>query len=192
MLRSLKKRVQNIAQSDAERVLLDCLSDIGLPPEPSEPTVEENITPANARSEEDGLEITYNVVSQIISWAGDDPKRWKCLHNALLKIYAPTWEHIDARDILVSWVGAYLGLTTFQQQLKRLAKIPQPLTHAEQVSKRAREADISFYGRLIARMENKVLQALSEDTEATRVIEKVILRETKGDSTDDEAEESSS
>lgn len=138
------------------------------------------------------LSALEELFCRVKAWAGDEPKQWQRIHDALLKIYTPRWECTDDRDIIVAWASACTRLTSAHQQLKQLKDLKRPLTSRENISKRYIEADISFYGRLTARMDDRILQALSEDTEATRIIEKAISRETKRDSTDYEAEESSS
>ena len=122
---------------------------------------------------------TYEqVFSQIMSWAGDDQKRWERIHNSLLRIYAPVWERIDARDTLVAWTGAWLALTRAMNQLKRLQTLNRPLTRNELATKGGREADISFYGRLTKRLNEQISAALSNDVEAARLLAKLCSRRT--------------
>jgi hypothetical protein len=96
------------------------------------------------------------------------------LHNALLNIYFPSWERIDARDILVSWAAAQLAITSAKRQLKLLQEPQRPLTHGEQISKRAREADISFWGRLSQRLSTQVSVALDQDEKAVKILKSLL------------------
>ena len=61
--------------------------------------------------------------SQVAKWATDDPKRWERIRNALLRIYTPKWECINARDVLVAWAAALLALTRAKHELKRLENL---------------------------------------------------------------------
>lgn len=153
---------------------------------------EEGLAPESLTEECGSTRKANRVYHQVMKWAGDDPKRWRRIHNAFLKIYAPTWERIDARDMLVAWAAAHLAITSAQRRLKDLENLERPLTSREHDSKRAREADMSFWGRLVATMDSKALKALSEDAEATRVIEKAIFQGTKRESARTYLEESSS
>lgn len=117
--------------------------------------------------------VAGNTISKIISWAGDNPKRWKVLHNALLHIYYPVWERIDYRDILVAWAAAHLALTSAIQSLRKLNNLHH-LTGRERDVKGARAADISFWGRLSANLDKDLPSALTHDVEATRVIVSIL------------------
>jgi len=118
--------------------------------------------------------VHEQVYCQVVKWADNDPKRWQRLHNALLRIYAPTWERIDARDLLVSWTAACLALTRAKRDLKRLERLQHPLTSREIDTKGGRQADVSFWGRLAQRLSAQVPGALTEDMEATKVLVAVI------------------
>jgi hypothetical protein len=119
--------------------------------------------------------------NQLIEWAADDPKRWQQLKNTLQKIYAPAWERIDARDILVAWAAAHLALTSARQQLKGLYDLRRPLTGREHIHIRAREADITFWGRLTQRLAGQIPAALSQDTKAAELMAKLCSRGTKNE-----------
>lgn len=88
----------------------------------------------------------------------------------LLRIYAPRWEHIDARDLLVAWAAARLALTRAKCELRRYESLRRPLTRRELDAKGGRQADVSFWGRLSQRLETQVPAALAEDAEAKRVL----------------------
>ena len=129
-------------------------------------------------SDSDPTSVDNKVFNQIKAWAGEEPKQWGHLHNALLRIYAPRWERIDARDTLVAWTGAWLALTRAMNQLKRLQTLNRPLTRNELATKGGREADISFYGRLTKRLNEQISAALSNDVEAARLLAKLCSRRT--------------
>jgi len=122
--------------------------------------------------------IPEQIYSQVLKWAAEDPKRWQRLHNAILKIYAPAYDYIDARDILVSWAAAHSALTSAQNELKRLESIRSRLSQRETDTKRARQADTSFWGRLSQRLNGKIPNALKHDKEAVELLMKIISEKT--------------
>lgn len=120
-----------------------------------------DVAPSSAREE---------VSCQVRAWAGNKPERWKRVHTALLRIYTPVWEHVDGRDILVAWAAACLALTRAKRELTRLEGLQRPLGRRELDAKRARQADMSFWGRLANRLAAQVPTALAEDAKAAKVL----------------------
>lgn len=114
--------------------------------------------------------VHEEVSCQVRAWAGNEPERWKRVHSALLRIYTPAWDRVDARDILVAWAAAWLALIRAKHQLTRLESLQRPLTRRELDAKRARQADMSFWGRLANRLTVQVPTALAEDAEAAKVL----------------------
>lgn len=110
------------------------------------------------------------LLSRVTEWAGDDPKHWQRLHGGLLRIYTPEWEYIDARDILVAWAAAYLALNRAKRELIRLEGLHDHLTRHEIDTKRARKADVTFWGRLVHRLGPQAPVALAQDTKAQKVL----------------------
>ena len=125
--------------------------------------------------------IHEQVYCQVMKWAADDPERWARIHSVLLRIYAPRWESIDARDILVGWTGAWLSLIRARQQLRRLQSLKRPLTWNERNEKGGREADIGFWGRLTKRLSGQIPAALSEDIEAAGLLTKLCSKKVKNE-----------
>ena len=174
MLNSIKRYALGTAQESEEQELRELLADRSVPPETWRLEGEDKTSALSTGPAEVGRGISQDMMSQILSWAGSDPKRWGLLHNALLRIYAPKWEHIDARDILVSWTAACLALTRAKRDLKRLERLQHPLTSREVDTKGGRQADVSFWGRLAQRLSAQIPSALTEDIEATKVLVAVI------------------
>jgi len=117
---------------------------------------------------------SQELLSQIENWVTDDPKRWQRIHDALLRIYAPSWGRIDERDILVSWAAAHLALNRAKCELKRIESLWRPLTRRELDTRGGRQADVSFWGRLAYRLAAKIPEALDNAVEATTVLSKLI------------------
>lgn len=115
------------------------------------------------------------LVRQVADWAGSDRARWKRLHVALLRIYAPVWDRIDARDILMAWVAARLALVKAREGLARLDSLGLRLTRGERAAKGGRQADVSFWGRLAPRLETQIPAALSQDPEATALLASLLM-----------------
>jgi hypothetical protein len=113
---------------------------------------------------------TMAQTDRLTRWAGSDAKRWKKLHTALLRIYAPRWDGSDSRDILVAWVAAWLAQTKAEGELARLKSRRPPLTPVECNTKIGRQADLHFWGSLASRLEVPASVALSEDAEAAKVL----------------------
>ena len=181
MLNSIKRYALGTALESEEQELKELLTDRSVPPETWRLEGEDKTSTPSTGPAEDGLRIAQDMMSQILSWAGNDPKRWGLLHNALLRIYAPRWESIDARDTIVGWTGAWLSLTRARQQLQRLQSLKRPLTWNERNEKGGREADISFWGRLTKRLSGQIPAALSEDIQATRLLTKLCAKKVKNE-----------
>jgi len=116
---------------------------------------------------------------QVITWAGNDPKRWGLLNRALLRIYAPRWERVDARDVLVAWTNAWVAITRAKQRLERLQSLKRHLTWSERNERGGREADISFWGRLTKRLGGQIPAALTQDKVAARLLTRLCSRSNK-------------
>lgn len=145
--------------------------------EPPEPIEQEEATPVPHGYVDEPLfgdaattSADADVSREVRAWAGNKPERWKRVHTALLRIYTPAWERVDARDILVAWAAACLALTRAKRQLTRLERLQRPLGRRELDAKRARQADMSFWGRLANRLVAQVPTALAEDAEAAKVL----------------------
>lgn len=123
--------------------------------------------------------VDEGLFRRLMEWATDDSKRWRQLRKELQKIYAPTWDRIDTRDILVAWIAGHIALTTAQQQLEGLENLNRQLTSQERIFKRARETDITFWGRLTRRLAGQIPAALSQDTRAAELMAKLCSRRTK-------------
>ena len=181
MLNSIKRYALGTVQEAEEQELRELLADRSGPPETWRLEDEDETSTPSTGPAEVGWGISQDMMSQIISWAGSDPKRWGLLHNALLRIYAPRWECIDARDTIVGWTGAWLSLTRAKQQLQRLQSLKRPLTWNERHEKGGREADISFWGRLTKRLSGQIPAALSEDIEAAGLLTKLCAKKVKNE-----------
>lgn len=114
--------------------------------------------------------VHQEVSRQVSAWAGYEPERWKRVHTALLRIYTPAWDRVDARDILVAWAAAWLALTRAKQELTRLESLQRPLGRRELDAKGGRQADVSFWGRLAHRLTAQAPTALAEDAKAAKVL----------------------
>lgn len=115
------------------------------------------------------------LMQELMRWAGSDPKRWKKLHNAMLRVYSPCWESVDDRDILVAWVAAWAALTNAESDLARARAIRPPLTQPERNNKSARVVDVNFWGRLASCLEASASSALLRDQDAARVLDAVLV-----------------
>ena len=122
----------------------------------------------------DALASAEERICRLTTWAGSDPIRWKRLHAALLRIYAPAWDRMDDRDILVAWAAACLALTQARRELRHFEGLGRPLTGREATAKAARKADVSFWGRLADRLAVQLPVALTEDTEAARMLNTLV------------------
>ena len=120
------------------------------------------------------------LAERVANWAGSDPERWKRVHTAVLRIYAPVWERVDARDILVAWAGAWVALTQAKRELKRLEDLRRPLINRECDAKRGRQADVSFWGRLARRLQAQVPGALADDAEAAKALAALVSKHEVG------------
>lgn len=109
-------------------------------------------------------------LERVNNWAGSDQARWKLIHAALLHIYSPAWDRVDARDILVAWAAAWLASTQARHQLARFEGLQRPLTTRERDAKGGIQADVSFWERLASRLQTQVAAALTEDAEASRLL----------------------
>jgi len=181
MLNSIKRYALGTAQESEEQELREFLADRSVSPETRRLEGKDKTSALCTGPVEVGREISQDMMSQIFSWAGNDSKRWQRLHNALLRIYAPRWQCVDARDIIVGWTGAWLSLTRAMQQLRRLQSLKRPFTWNERNEKGGREADISFWGRLTKRLSEQIPLALSEDIEAARLLTKLCSERTKNE-----------
>ena len=127
-----------------------------------------------ARSEIHPDQQAANLGERLTAWAGTDPMRWKRIHTALLQIYRPVWEGADARDILVAWAAAWRALTRAQNELARFRALGRLLTRREGDIQAGRRADVSFWGRCAPRLQARLADALSEDLEASRMLDALI------------------
>lgn len=125
-----------------------------------------DLLPASERA----LAPAQEQISRLTIWAGDDPLRWKRLHEALLRMYAPVWQRVNSRDILVAWAGAWLALAQAKRELVRLEGLRHPLTERECAAKGSRQADVRFWGRVARRFQARFPAALAEDSEAAKVL----------------------
>lgn len=114
--------------------------------------------------------VCEEVSCRVRAWAGNKPERWKRVHTALLRIYTPAWDRVDARDILVAWAAAWLALIRAKHQLTRLESLQRPLTRRELDAKGGRQADVTFWGRLADRLAAQVPTALAQDAEVAKVL----------------------
>lgn len=116
------------------------------------------------------------LLDRLLAWAGGSAARWVSMRDTLLRTYSPSWERVDARDILVAWLGARVAVAQAQHELERLEQIRRPLTRGEQASKGGRKADISYYGRVAKHLEQRVPMALLADPAAARTIRALTKR----------------
>lgn len=116
---------------------------------------------------------TSSVAKRLSQWAGHDIARWKQIRAALLTIYAPTWDHIDGRDVLVAWAAAWLKFHTAEHELALLDK-GRNLTSQQRASMAARRADVSFWERLAKRLNEQVRVAIDQDPQAAKALESFV------------------
>lgn len=114
------------------------------------------------------LDQSSKLAREVSEWADNDSRRWQCLHSALLRMYTPAWERVDARDILVAWAAACLALTRAKRELMRLENRGATLRDLD--AKMSRQADLSFWGRLADRLAAQAPTALAEDAKAAKVL----------------------
>jgi hypothetical protein len=122
-----------------------------------------------------------NTMIRIKNWARMDMKRWQRLHGALLQIYAPQWQVIDARDQIVAWAAANLALARAKNGLVRLQNLKRPLSRRESDTQKSLQADMSFWGRLVGHLEAAIPLALLQDDRASVLLLQIIDRETVED-----------
>lgn len=147
--------------------LLEYLANDGAVP-PFKPTT------ANNRSVDEKDRAVHPFAIAVIKWANNTPLRWKSLKSRIIKIYQPVWERIDARDVIVSWIAAHLALPTAEEELEHYNLLRRRLTHNEIIHRNARSADVSFWGRMVKRLDVQVGPALEADAEARQMIETCI------------------
>lgn len=110
-------------------------------------------------------------------WGGNDNARWKKLHSALLSTYEPAWDRTDARDILVAWAAANLAFSQAGQALVRLEGLKGTLTSHQKSAREAAKADVAFWGRLVAHLDDQVPIALKQDSSAAKTLADLICEE---------------
>jgi len=119
--------------------------------------------------------LDFAIVAATKTWAGDDRKRWSQLRSSLLRMEHPTLSSADARGVLIGWVGACLSRSTAQHDLDRLENRSR-LNPREIASKRARTADISFWGRTIKQLEPQLPEALRFDERGAELLRRLMDR----------------
>ena len=108
-----------------------------------------------------------------LDWAGADPQLWGKVLRILKRTWQPLLPYPDSpRHVLVAWARANERLVSARAALDKLRRSPF-LTARERVSKEARQADISFYGRLKDSLYPRATRALTDDSEARTLLEKL-------------------
>jgi len=95
-----------------------------------------------------------DIMADVITWADDSQDKWAVLLDAVRSRYTPTppmsLTNLTPREILLRWVGNrynyYRGLAE------------------------GNSADVSFWGRAVARVENYVPAALSTDSRMAQAL----------------------
>ena len=116
------------------------------------------------------------LADRVKGWAAGDSIRWKKLHKALLRKYSPQWDVIDARDVVVAWVAAWMALTDAEREIERLNHLRGRVNQREALARDARNADVRFWARVVDQLDSRVLRAFSRDTEALKLVEAFVSR----------------
>jgi len=116
------------------------------------------------------------LIQKIESATATDAGLWKRVHEGLMRSYAPVWEYIDARDVLVAWSGAGLALNKANREHERLSANTRNITRRQRITIKAREADISFWSRCLSNLSGRAALALEHDDEAVNVLQAFLDR----------------
>jgi hypothetical protein len=130
----------------------------------------------SAASDTNHQELTAEadfLLESISSWAGGDGQRWDRVLVELKRSWRPTgWEPETPRDLLVAWSAANFRLFAAQSALLKQDELHH-LTRGQRVARMAREADVSSYSRLASGLKSWAAEALQQDAEAVRILQRL-------------------
>jgi hypothetical protein len=98
------------------------------------------------------------LMDRVTKWADNDSKKWAVLLKLVKNGYEPIPQEITPRDTLVMWAGNRMSYS-------------RGLEHA---TTEEGMADISFYGRAVHKLEEKVPEALVQETKVAAKLRKKV------------------
>lgn len=116
-------------------------------------------------------------LDEVMAWAGDDHRRWERLLESLKRGWDLSQGIDSPRDVLVRWAMCHHRVAEARDQLRKLPGLKRPLTRREHDTQGGRQADISFYTRLVAALQARAPVALGQDVEARNRLRLVVRRQ---------------